>query len=134
MWIGLRSSSDGTYNLMEKIDTIISTIQGQLPPKIIFTTTSTDPPNVSWTVLAGLNNGGLNNGGAPPLVLPTTGKPSIAPGAGGGVLSSVFLSSNTSGHLGCGGLVMGLVNLLHLAVAVVATSSCGSTKSGANNK
>jgi len=29
---------------VEKIDTIISTIQGQLPAKIIFTTTSTDLP------------------------------------------------------------------------------------------
>jgi len=49
-------------------------------------------------------NGGLNNGGALPLVEPTTGtQPSGAPGAGGGVLGSVFLSSNTSGCLGCGG-------------------------------
>jgi len=235
---------------VEKIDTIISTIQGQLPTKIIFTTTLTNPPNVSWTVPAGVNsvtieasgsdapgtpaiattttgvyqgggggssgqignitvpvaegmvltislgavsppgntvaygtaveingiqiitcngasgntsgidggngatlnvgvfcsyscgggggmnsngggasgtdgtgssssfngtasaewgsgnsgNGGLNNGGAPPLVEPTIGtQPSGAPGAGGGVLGSVFLSSNTSGHLGCGG-------------------------------
>jgi len=49
-------------------------------------------------------NGGLNNGGAPPLVLPEIGtQPSGAPGAGGGVLGGVFLSSNSSGHLGCGG-------------------------------
>jgi len=49
-------------------------------------------------------SGGLNNGGAPPLVLPTIGtQPSGAPGAGGGVLGGVFLSSNTSGRLGCGG-------------------------------
>jgi len=41
---------------VEKIDTIISTIQGQLPAKIIFTTTSTNPPNVSWTVPAGVNS------------------------------------------------------------------------------
>jgi len=47
---------------------------------------------------------GLNNGGAPPLVEPTTGtQPSGALGAGGGVLGGVFLSSNTSGRLGCGG-------------------------------
>jgi len=45
-------------------------------------------------------NDGLNNGGALPLVEPTTGtQPSGSPGAGGGVLSGVFLSSNTSGHL-----------------------------------
>jgi len=48
-------ASGGAYNLVEKIDTIISTIQGQLPAKIIFTTTSTDLPNVSWTVLVGVN-------------------------------------------------------------------------------
>jgi len=49
-------------------------------------------------------NGGLNNGRAPPLVEPDIGtQPSGAPGAGGGVLSGVFLSSNTSGRLGCGG-------------------------------
>jgi len=48
-------------------------------------------------------NGGLNNGGAPLLVEPDIGtQPSGAPGAGGGVLGSVFLSSNTSGRLGCG--------------------------------
>jgi len=48
-------------------------------------------------------NDGLNNGGAPPLVEPTTGtQPSSSPGAGGGVLGSVFLSSNSSGCLGCG--------------------------------
>jgi len=49
-------ASGGTYNSVEKIDTIISTIQGQLPAEIIFTTTSTDPPNVSWTVPAGVNS------------------------------------------------------------------------------
>jgi len=38
----------GTYNLVEKIDMIISNIQGQLPAEIIFTTTSTNPPNVSY--------------------------------------------------------------------------------------
>jgi len=49
-------------------------------------------------------NGGLNYGGAQPLVEPDIGtQPSGVLGAGGGVLSSVFLSSNTSGHLGCGG-------------------------------
>jgi len=46
-------ASGGTYNLVEKTDTIISTIQGQLPAKIIFTTTLTDPPmsvGQSWPV------------------------------------------------------------------------------------
>jgi len=49
-------------------------------------------------------NGGLNNNGAQPLVLPGAGtQPSGVPGAGGGVLGGTFLSSNTSGCLGCGG-------------------------------
>jgi len=47
-------ASDGAYISVEKIDTIISTIQGQLPAEIIFTT-STNLLSVSWTVLAGLN-------------------------------------------------------------------------------
>jgi len=47
-------------------------------------------------------NGGLNDGGAPPLVEPDIGtQPSGAPGTGGGVLGGVFLSSHTSGCLGC---------------------------------
>jgi len=47
---------------------------------------------------------GLKNGGAPPLVEPTTRtQPSGTLGTGGGVLGGVFLSSNTSGCLGCGG-------------------------------
>jgi len=75
------------------------------------------------------SNGGLNNGGALPLVEPTTGtQPSSAPGAGGGVLGGVFLSSNTSGHLGCGGcggFSNGSGDLMAVAVAVM--SSCGST-------
>jgi len=49
-------------------------------------------------------NGGLNNNGALPLVLPVAGvQPSGIPGAGGGVLGGTFLSSYTSGRLGCGG-------------------------------
>jgi len=49
-------ASGGPYNSVEKIDTIISTIQGKLPAEIIFTTTLTNPPNVSWTVPAGVNS------------------------------------------------------------------------------
>jgi len=49
-------------------------------------------------------NGGLNNNGALPLVLPVAGvQPSGVPGAGRGVLGGTFLSSYTSGRLGCGG-------------------------------
>jgi len=49
-------------------------------------------------------NGGLNNNGALPLVLPGAGvQPSGVPGADGGVLGGTFLSSYTGGRLGCGG-------------------------------
>jgi len=75
LWYGGTKSSwvqasGGTYNLVEKIDTIISTIQGQLPAKIIFTTTSTDQPNVSWTVPAGFNSVTIEASGAGALVTP----------------------------------------------------------------
>jgi len=73
----LVQASGGTYNLVEKIDTIISTIQGQLPAKIIFTTTSTNPPNVSWTVLAGVNS----VPGTPAIDTSTSG---VYQGQGGG--------------------------------------------------
>jgi len=64
-------ASGGTYNLVEKIDTIISTIQAQLPAEIIFTTTSTDPPNVTWTVPASVNSITIeaSGSGAVPQVL-----------------------------------------------------------------
>jgi len=74
-WI---EASGGTYNLVEKIDTIISTIQGQLPAEIIFTTTSTDPPNVSWTVLARVNSVTIEASGAGAL-----GTPAIATSTSG---------------------------------------------------
>jgi len=63
--------SAGTYNMVSKIDTIISTIQGQLPAEIIFTTTSTDPPDVTWTVLAGINSITIEASGSGALGTPT---------------------------------------------------------------
>jgi len=64
-------ASGGTYNSVEKIDTIISTIQGQLPAKIIFTTTSTDLPRVCWSVLASVNSVTIEASGAgAPVLLP----------------------------------------------------------------
>jgi len=66
-------ASGGTYNSVEKIDMIISTIQGQLPAKIIFTTTLTDPPNFSWTFPAGVNSITIEASGADAL-----GTPAIA--------------------------------------------------------
>jgi len=71
---------------VEKIDTIISTIHGQLPAKIIFTTTSTNLPNVSWTVLAGVNSVPIeaSGKGAPGTPAITTSTSSIYQGRGGG--------------------------------------------------
>jgi len=76
----------GTYNLVEKIDTIISTIQGQLPAEIIFTTTSTDPPNVTWTVLAGVNSVTIeaSSSGAPGTPAIATSTSGVYQGGGGG--------------------------------------------------
>jgi len=76
----------GTYNSVEKIDTIISTIQGQLPAKIIFTTTLTDLPNVTWTVPAGVNSitieaSGSGAPGTPAIATSTSG---VYQGGGGG--------------------------------------------------
>jgi len=70
--------SGGTSKSVKKIDTIISTIQGQLPAEIIFTTTSTGPPNVSWTVLAGVNSitieaSGAGASGTPAIATSTSG-------------------------------------------------------------
>jgi len=61
---GWVQASGGTYNLVKKIDTIISTIQCQLPAEIIFTTTSTDPLDVSWTVPASVNSITIKASGA----------------------------------------------------------------------
>jgi len=80
-------ASGSTYNSVEKIDTIISTIQGQLPAEIIFTTTSTDPPDVTWTVLAGVNSITIieaSGSGAPGTPAIATSTSSIYQGGGGG--------------------------------------------------
>jgi len=56
------------------------------------------------TAAAGWGNGGMNNGGSPPLVLLGTGTESSSiPGACGGILGGVYLTSNTNCHLGCRG-------------------------------
>jgi len=75
-----------TYNSVEKIDTIISTIQGQLPAKIIFTTTSTDPPNVTWTVPASVNSVTIkaSGSGAPGTPAIATSTSDVYQGGGGG--------------------------------------------------
>jgi len=79
-------ASGGTYNSVEKIDTIISTIQGQLPTKIIFTTTSTDPPNVTWTVPASVNSITIkaSSSGAPGTPAIATSTSGVYQGGGGG--------------------------------------------------
>jgi len=74
----LVEASGGTYNSVEKIDTIISTIQSQLPAEIIFTTTSTDPPKVTWTVPAGVNSVTIEASssgalGSPAIAMSTSG-------------------------------------------------------------
>jgi len=79
-------ASGSTYNLVEKIDNIISTIQGQWPAKIIFTTTLTDPPNVTWTVPAGVNSVTIEASSSGALGTPaiTTSTSSVYQGGGGG--------------------------------------------------
>jgi len=79
-------ASGGTYNSVEKIDMIISTIQGQLPAEIIFTTTSTNPPNVTWTVPASVNSITIkaNGSGAPGTPAIATSTSGIYQGGGGG--------------------------------------------------
>jgi len=71
-------ASGSTYNSVEKIDTIISTIQGQLPAEIIFTTTLPDLPNVSWTVPASVNSVTIEASGSG-----ATGTPAIATSTSG---------------------------------------------------
>jgi len=49
-------------------------------------------------------NGGLNDGGIAPVVLPNGGTgPSGTPGAVGGSLGGAYLSPYSDGRLGCGG-------------------------------
>jgi len=49
-------------------------------------------------------NGGLNDGGIAPILLPTGGTASSGtPGAGGSALGGDYLSSYSDGRLGCGG-------------------------------
>jgi len=72
-----------------------------------------------------LGNGGLNDGGIVPVVLPTGGTdPSGTPGAGGGVLGGAYLSPYSDGCLGCGVVVdLEVPPLLFLQVVVVAVTS-----------
>jgi len=79
-------ASGSTYNLVEKIETIISTIQGKLPAKIIFTTTSTNPPNVTWTVPASVNSITIeaSSSGAPGTPDIATSTSGVYQGGGGG--------------------------------------------------
>jgi len=84
-------ASGVTYNSVEKIDTIISTIQGQLPAKIIFTTTLTYPPDVSWTVPASVNSvtieaSGAGASGTPAIAMSTSG---VYQGGGSGQVGNI---------------------------------------------
>jgi len=84
-----------TYNSVEKIDTIISTIQGKLHAEIIFTTTLTDPPNVTWTFLAGVNSITIeaSGSGAP-------GTPAIATSTSDPGLQDITQGSDSKWHCG----------------------------------
>jgi len=109
--------SAGTYNTVSKIDTIISTIQGQLPTKIIFTTTSTDPPDVTWTVLAGVNSitieaSGSGAPGTPAIATSTLG---VYQGGGGG----------SSGQVG--NITIPVAEGMELTISLGAVSPPGNT-------
>jgi hypothetical protein len=83
---GWVQASGGTYNSVEKIDNIISTLQGQLPSEIIFTTISTNPPIETWTVPVGVNSltieaSGSGAPGTPAIASSTSG---VYQGGGGG--------------------------------------------------
>jgi len=110
-------ASGGTYNSVEKIDTIISTIQGQLPAKIIFTTTLTDPPNVSWTVPAGVNSVTIeaSGSGAP-------GTPAIATST-----SSVFQGGGGGGSVQIGNVTIPVAEGMELTISLGAVSPPSNT-------
>jgi len=110
-------ASGGTYNSVEKIDTIISTIQGQLPAEIIFTTTLTDRPNVTWTVPAGVNSvtieaSGSGAAGTPAIATSTS---SIYQGGGGG----------SSGQVG--NITIPVADGMELTISLGAVSPPGNT-------
>jgi len=110
-------ASGGTYNSVEKIDTIISTIQGQLPAEIIFTTTSTDPPNVTWTVLAGVNSVTIkaSGSGAP-------GTPAIATST-----SSIYQGGGRGGSGQVGNITIPVAEGMELTISLGAVSPPGNT-------
>jgi len=110
-------ASGSTYNSVEKIDTIISTIQGQLPAEIIFTTTSTDPPNVTWTVPAGVNRITIeaSGSGAP-------GTPSIATST-----SCVYQGGGGGGSGQVGNITIPVVEGMELTISLGAVSPPGNT-------
>jgi len=110
-------ASGGTYNLVEKIDTIISTIQGQLPAKIIFTTTSTDLPNVSWTVPASVNSVTIEASGAGAL-----GTPAIAT-----TTSGVYQGGGRGGSRQIGNITIPVAEGMVLNISLGAVFPPGNT-------
>jgi len=110
-------ASGGTYNSVEKIDTIISTIQGQLPAKIIFTTTSTDPPNVTWTVPAGVNSVTIKASGSGALVTPA-----IATSTSG-----VYQGGGRGGSGQVGNITIPVAEVMELTISLGAVSPPGNT-------
>jgi len=109
--------SAGTYNTVSKIDMIISTIQGQLPTEIIFTTTSTDPPDVTWTVPAGVNSVTIeaSGSGAP-------GTPAIATSTSG-----VYQGGSGGGSGQVGNITIPVAEGMELTISLGAVSPPGNT-------
>jgi hypothetical protein len=110
---GVRDTSD----LVEKIDMIISTIQGQLPAKIIFTTTSTDLPNVTWTFLAGVNSVTIKASGSG-----ATGTPAIATSTSG-----VYQGGGRGGSGQVGNITIPVAEGMELTISLGAVSPPGNT-------
>jgi len=110
-------ASGGTYNSVEKIDTTISTIQDQLPAKIIFTTTSTNLPNVSWTVPASVNSVTIEASSAG-----AAGTPAIATSTSG-----VYQGGGRGGSGQIGNITVPVAEGMVLNISLGAVSPPGNT-------
>jgi hypothetical protein len=114
---GWVQASGGTYNSVEKIDNIISTLQGQLPSEIIFTTISTNPPIETWTVPVGVNSLTIeaSGSGAP-------GTPAIASSTSG-----VYQGGGGGGSGQVGNITIPVVEGMELTISLGAATPPGTT-------
>jgi len=110
-------ASGGTYNSVEKVDMIISTIQGQLPAEIIFTTTSINLPNVSWTVPASVNSATIEASGSGAV-----GTPAIAMSTSG-----VYQGGGRGGSGQIGNITVPVAEGMVLTISLGAVSPLGNT-------